>query len=213
MRSKELEEEKYFDPRLCTYKLSGKVRNHVQKVLESNDVEQDTIDHIKEVMEEEEANKNTLGYESLTTLHKYLQRADDTYVETPFWVFKDSCKCIKPKPRVNEQLDRRLHQLRLKDSQNWYTQAAADVDKSIENKLLKSSQTSVANAGDEFRVFNGSVMAVVNSFLVYICAFIFCYKALEHALPEPNIVGQVVFGIVGSTIVAVAELYFLARVI
>lgn len=207
------DDEILFDPRFCSYKLEGKLRGRVERLMESGQVEEHTRNKLKEVMEKDEANKNTLSYDSLAELHKYLQRADEEFVKTPFWIFKDSCKCIKPKPRANKQLEARLRQLRLRESQLMYDKAACDVDRKIENKLTRSSQINITKPGDEFRAFDGSVMAVINSFLVYICTFVFCYKALEYALMEPNIIGQVLFGLFGSTVVAVAELYFLARVI
>lgn len=208
------EVDRLHDPRFCSYKLEGELRNHVEQLATSDQVEQDTRDRLREVLDEDEANKNTLSYESLTRLHKYLQRADEQYVETPFWLFKEACKCIKPRERANKQLEARLKQLRLRESQLMYDKTARDVDKEIENKLTRSSQVRESSRpGEEFRAFNGSVMAVINSFLVYICTFVFCYKALEYALMEPNIIGQVLFGLFGSTVVAIAELYFLARVI
>lgn len=206
------DDDRLFDPRFCSYKLDGRLRDRVEKLMNSDEVEEDTRINLKEIMDEDEANKSTLSYESLTKLHKYLQRADEEFIETPFWLFKDSCKCIKPKPRANKQLETRLRQLRLKESQLMYDKTAADVDKEIENKLTRTSQNKIDKPGDEFRAFDGSVMAVINSFLVYICTFVFCYKALEYASMEPNIIAQVLFGLFGSTVVAVAELYFLVRV-
>lgn len=46
-----------------------------------------------------------------------------------------------------------------------------------------------------------------------ICTFVFCYKALEYALPNPKIIAQLLFGLAGFTVVAAAELYFLSEVI
>lgn len=213
----------YFDPRSCTYKLDGKIRKHVDRLVKSDDVEEQTKSILTDLMDKEEANKNTLTYDSLVDLHKYISRADREYIE-PFYQFCEKCKCIKPKPRENKQLEERLRLLRLKDSHATYNNMTASVDRLVENKLEMSLDSSkkvystVNNADSqgemsEFKKLNGPLVAVFNSFLVFICTFIFCYKALEYSLPKPNITGQVLFGLGGSIIVAIAELYFLFRVI
>lgn len=228
--------DQFFDPSVCAYKLSGKIREHIDHLLVSDDVLECTKSTLRNLMDQEEANKNTLNYDMLTKLHKYIQRADREYTE-PFYQFLEKCKCIEPKPRENKLLDVRLKILRLKHSQSLYDIMAASVDKIIENKFddisggkgdatagiysntdnkrvgLGRTTTATTNYSTEFRKLNGSAVAVFNSFLVFICTFIFCYKALEYSLTTPNIIAQVLFGLAGSTIVAFAELYFLIRVL
>lgn len=202
-----------FDPSCCSYKLSGKLRSQIEKLIGCTDVPENTRSKLSELMKEVESSKDTLSYDYLTSLHKYLQHADpDTYSE-PFYLFQEKCKCIKPKPRDNKQLESRLRMLRLKNSQAIYNRMAVTVDRLIERRVEQESVDGNDCSTKELRLFSGSMMAVINSFLVYICTFIFCYKALEYALPQPHIVGQVLFGLFGSTVVACAELYFLARVI
>lgn len=214
----------YFDPRSCTYKLSGKIRKHVDSLIKSDDVEEHVKTILSNLMDKEETNKSTLTYDSLVNLHKYILRADKEYIE-PFYKFCDTCKCIKPKPRENKQLEERLKMLRLKDSQATYNSMTASVDRLVENKLNSSLDSSKnvyctderrqdrQSETSEFKKLNGPLVAVFNSFLVFICTFIFCYKALEYSLAKPNITAQVLFGLGGSIVVAIAELYFLSRVI
>lgn len=204
-------EDPTFDPSCCTYKLGNKIRRHVEKILKDEDVEKETKTIIEDLMDLEEANKNTLKYDSLVKLHKYVQRADPDYCD-PFYMFSENCKCIPPKPRENSQLEERLKKLRLKSSQNMYNTMTSSVDRIVARKIDNQTD-SVGGHNEEIKVFSGSTMAVINSFLVYICTFIFCYKAVEYSLSEPNIIAQVLFGLLGSTVVACAELYFLARVI
>lgn len=216
------------DPRYCTYKLSGSIRGKVEKLTHSEDVEEATKKILIDLMNQEEANKNTLTYDSLTKMHKYIQRADPDYIE-PFYLFSEKCKRIDPKPRENKQLDARLKILRLRSSQAEYNSMTAAVDRLVENKMEKLADSDDSNSTSkvysnlnntdgqshmsEFKKLNGPMVAVFNSFLVFICTFIFCYKALEYAMPRPNIIAQVLFGLAGSTIVAIAELYFLLRVV
>ena len=203
-----------FDPSCCTYKLNGDIRNYVQELIDGKkdgQVDEKAQTILRDLMDQEEANKGTMSYDSLSELHRFMQRADKNYLD-PFYMLLEECKCIRPEQRENKQLETRLKRLRLRCSQQMYDKMASSVDRVVENK----TNTSLVNGGDtqkEARLLNGSVMAVINSFLVFICTFIFCYKALEYSLAEPHIVGQVLFGLLGSTIVACAELYFLIRVI
>lgn len=215
-----------FDPSSCSYKLDGATRSQIEELLKNEDAAEGRVKKIlRLLMDEDESNKNTLSYDSLARLHKYLQHADPDRFPEPFYMLLDKCKCIKPKPRENEQLETRLQQLRLRNSQAIYNKMASSVDRLIEKKIEEESSSkgdtsggigcdsSTLAVGKELRLLSGSMIAVINSFLVYICTFVFCYKALEYSLPQPHIVGQVLFGLLGSTVVACAELYFLARVI
>lgn len=216
------------DPRICSYKLSGDIRKKVDILTNSKDVEPAVKTRLKTIMEEDESNKNTLTYESLAALHKYIQWADPDDLQ-PFYLFKEACKCVAPKSRDNKQLNDRLNNLRLRESQKIYNCMTASVDRAVEDKMERladsgnnsSSSQVYSNLNNkdsqthlsEFKRLNGSLVALFNSFLVFICTFIFCFKALEYALPRPNIIAQVLFGLGGSTVVAIAELYFLLRVI
>lgn len=205
------------------------MRDRVEELTTSDEVEHDTKSTLIDIMEEDEANKNTLTYDSLVELHKYISRADKEYVD-PFYLFLEDCKCIEPKARDNKQLDARLRKLRLQSSQAMYDKMTASVDRISERKVeqmidqVRSPSNIYSNSNDdnnlggqdqssEFKKLNGPLTAVINSFLIFICTFIFFYKALEYALPQPNITAQVLFGLGGSSVVAIAELYFLARVI
>lgn len=230
MSKKPPKKDPFFDPRCCTYRLSSKIRDHVEQLINSEAVESDTKTVLTELMNEDESNKNTLVYDSIVKLHKFISRADEEYCE-PFYIFCEKCKCIMPKPRDNKQLDERLKLLRLRNSQSMYNKITVSVDRLSEKKVEKEfdranrdnlssnfystnlNNTDTEDTMSEFKKVNGSVVAVFNSFLVCICTFIFFYKALEYAIPTPNITAQVLFGLGGSTVVAIAELYFLSRVI
>lgn len=202
-----------FDPRLCTYKLNPKVRGLIEDLINSKSVETETKVVLAELMEYEEGNKNTLDYESLVKLHKYYQRADPDY-QDPFYVFSESCKCIEPKPRDNQALDKRIKMLRLRETQLIYDKLTYTVDRTVKDKITRHEDGRESPGGPtEFKDLYGSAIAVFNSFLVYICTFIFCYKAMEYSLERPNVILQAMFGFVASLVVAVAELYFLFRVV
>lgn len=227
------EPDRFFDPSTCTYKLSGTIRKQIDDLVVSDSVSDDTKSVLRYLLDQEESNKSTLNYDMIVELHKYLQRADRDYME-PFYLFVEKCKCIEPRPRENKVLEDRLRRLRLESSKSLYNSMASSVDRSVKDRIESDPESNLSaniysktannqNASyqrtttthytTEFRKLNGSVVAVFNSFLVFICTFIFCYKALEYSLASPNIIAQVVFGLAGSTVVAFAELYFLIRVI
>lgn len=228
VRKNKADRESLIDPRCCKYRLDQKHRKHVNELLTSNDIDKDTKSRLELLMDEDECNKNTLTYESLVTLHKYIQRADRSYMD-PFYVFAETCKRIEPKPRDNEQLEKRLQQLRFRESHAIYEGMTSSVDRLVENKILAKAdaadsrqaiQLSTGSSVEcpkstltEVRELYGSAIAVFNSFLVFLCTFLMSYKALEYALPVPNIIAQTSFGLFCSLVVAVAELYFLMRVV
>lgn len=192
--------DRLFDPRTGQYRLDKETRAFVETLKDSNAV-------LLELLDEYKQNKNKFSYDSLTKLHKHIQICDPDY--PPFYTLIDRCKCFKPKPRENKELEERLQRLRLRESQMYYNEVTSEIERT--SKANNSKITS--SVAEDVRAVKGSLVAVFNSFLVYICTFIFCYKAMEYAIPEPNITNQVLFGLAGSTVVACAELYFLFRVI
>lgn len=218
MTASKKQKDPYFDPRNCTYRLSRKIRDHVEKLIKNENVSSETKTVLVDLMNKDESNKNTLNYESLVKLHKYISRADTDYID-PFYIFSEDCKCIQPKPRENKELEKRLNQLRHKISQEMYDKMTSSVDRICETKVDERADRSnndvstTSNSISEFKNLYGSLVAVFNSFLVFICTFIFFYKAIEYALPQSNIIAQVACGLGASTIVAIAELYFIVRVI
>lgn len=210
-------EDPLFDPSTCKYRLSQQIRDDVARIIKDEKADEETRNIINEIMDDDETNKNLLDYNAIAKLHKYMQWADKKFTE-PFYMFKDKCKCIIPKPRDNKILDIRLKHYQQKSSQALYNSMTASVDGQVRRSLTDNvkgniNNDTIGNTQKEFKDLYGSVVAVFNSFLVFICTFFFCYKALEYALPVPNYVAQVLFGILGSLVVAVAEIYFLMRVV
>lgn len=209
-------EDKLFDPRYCLYKLNEDTTKSLDKLIDSDSIDKETKTILDDFRTHYNSSNHTTDYHSLADLHKYMQRADPDYTD-PFYVLMESCEYIEQNKRDNKQLDKRLKHLSLKMSQRIYDRMTASVDRQVEDKLVKEEDSSIdtANQGgqSEFRKVHGSVVAVFNSFLVYLCTFTFFYKAVEYALPTPNIVAQVTSGLVASTVVGLAELYFLLRIV
>jgi hypothetical protein len=58
-----------------------------------------------------------------------------------------------------------------------------------------------------------TLIAVFNSFLVVIGTFVFVFKAVEYSMTTPDVTVQVMSSLIASLIVALAEVYFLAKII
>lgn len=201
------------DPRDYLYKLNEDVRLQLDNILESSrsSIDKELKENIISLLKEE-----NLNYESLSRLHQYIQRADLDYNEF-FYQFVSRCQSIAPAPRANKELERRLKYLKKVDSQRNYNKMTSMFNNNNNNynetSTVTSSKEDKASHMSEIKQLRATTIAVINSFLVFLCTFIFCYKAVEYSMHIPHIPTQVLSGIAGSTIVAIAELYFLFRIV
>ncbi|CAG2104692.1 unnamed protein product [Medioppia subpectinata] len=118
-------------------------------------------------------------------------------------------KCYRCLHR-NKELEDRLAELNCKQSNRDYNSMTSSV--SVGPNPAKQSAESVS-LGAEFRQMRPTLIATANAFLTIGGTFFFCYKAVEYSLPEPNISSQILSGLFGAMVVAVAEIYFLVRII
>ena len=57
------------------------------------------------------------------------------------------------------------------------------------------------------------LITLVNSLMVVGATFFFVFKAVEYSMPQPDVTVQVLVSLVAAVVVAIAELYFLSKVI
>lgn len=86
------------DPRDCMYRLGNAIRKRITKALANDNVDQESKRQIEIALEKEEENKQLINYETLTIIHKHLQRIDITYNDY-FFEFMDQCKIVAPPSR------------------------------------------------------------------------------------------------------------------
>ncbi|XP_054168143.1 uncharacterized protein LOC128965464 [Oppia nitens] len=200
------------DPRLCSYRLGNKIRRTIKKAIEvdaeDNDQLKYSINELRKAVDTEDDNKQLITYDTLSSIHKYLQRIDSNY-DLFFYQFLDECKVILPQSRKNKELEERLIELNCKQSVKDYKSMTTSMGGISSDKESASS----FSLGYEFRQMRPTLIAVFNAFLTIGGTFIFVYKAVEYSLPEPHISTQVLSGLFGAMIVAVAEMYFLVRII
>ncbi|CAG2164370.1 unnamed protein product [Oppiella nova] len=200
------------DPRVCMYRLGNKTRKTVNKALDTDcgdsDVLNESVAELKKVMDTEDDNKQLFSYDSLSLIHKCLQRIDTNY-ELYFYQLLDECRVVLPQSRKNKELEDRLLDLNCKQSSRDYKSMTS----SVSVGSSPSKETPEVSFGSEFREMRPTLIAVINAFVTIGGTFLFCYKAVEYSLPEPHVSTQVLSGLFGALIVAVAEMYFLVRII
>lgn len=81
------------------------------------------------------------------------------------------------------------------------------------SNLGSESSTSLSGVGQEIRNLKPTLIALINSLLVIGGTFVFVFKAVEYSMSTPDIVVQVFAGLIASIVVAIAEIYFLIKVI
>ncbi|XP_070572789.1 transmembrane protein 199-like [Ptychodera flava] len=108
-----------------------------------------------------------------------------------------------PKPKRNPELVARLERLKAEQQNREYNR----MTKAINVKNLQ--KTSFAEFGAEVRSVKRQVMTVMNSFLTVIGAFVFGYMAASFS--HQPVALCVMVGLVLSSIVGLADLYFLAK--
>ncbi|KAH7976213.1 hypothetical protein HPB52_010093 [Rhipicephalus sanguineus] len=110
-------------------------------------------------------------------------------------------------PPRNPELEARVQKLKAQQLNRDYDRMTSDVD------VCRARSSPFSKVGDEVRQVKQQSWAVVNLLVTVGGTFAFFYKAVEYSLPDPHIPLQVLVGLVTSIVVAVAELYFLIRVI
>lgn len=105
------------------------------------------------------------------------------------------------------ELEARIQKLKAQQLNREYDRMTSDVD------VCRSRSSPLTQVGAEVRQVRQQSWAVVNLLVTVGGTFAFFYKAVEYSLPDPHIALQVLAALFASIVVAVAELYFLIRVI
>ncbi|XP_002731814.1 vacuolar ATPase assembly protein VMA12-like [Saccoglossus kowalevskii] len=111
-----------------------------------------------------------------------------------------------PKPKRNPELVARLERLKAQQANREYKQ----MTKGVDNQII-GSQNTFAEFGTELRSVKKQVLAVFNSFVTVICAFVFGYMAAYYTYQPTAFC--ILVGLIMSTIVALADIYFIAKTV
>lgn len=90
------------DPRECLFRLGNNIRKLINKALDqncddNNDIKE-AIDCLQNAVQTEDNNKQLIDYETLSSIHKYLQRIDANY-NLYFYQLLDECRVVLPQTR------------------------------------------------------------------------------------------------------------------
>ncbi|XP_065281132.2 transmembrane protein 199 [Dermacentor albipictus] len=110
-------------------------------------------------------------------------------------------------PPRNPELEARVQKLKAQQLNRDYDRMTSDVD------VCRARSSLFTKVGAEVRQVKQQSWALVNLLVTVAGTFAFFYKAVEYSLPDPHIPLQVLVALIASIVVAVAELYFLIRVI
>lgn len=200
-------EDKWLDPTKLQYRLRNSLRKRIESAI-NNDHDkskEDLRQELNQLFEEDESSKQLLSYDQVSQVHKLLQRLDSSYF-LYFFEFLDECRVFVPEERSNKELEARLKQLQLESSKKAYECMTGSV---LVNTKSKSTLSSL---GSDIKSIRKSLIAIFNSALVVAGTFVFVYKAVEYSRPEPDVTLQVFSALIASIVVAMAELYFLAKI-
>ena len=131
----------------------------------------------------------------------------------------------------NKELDERLKRLQLESSNKSYQEMTRNItrgsntgvngiDIQAEGKYfclwnIIQGLTNLVHVSlpSSVRSIRPILIALLNSVLVIGGTFVFVFKAVEYSMTTPDIVTQVMAALIAALIVALAEVYFLAKII
>lgn len=88
-------DDKLLDPTQLTFRLKGPIRKRIQSLLDKEDGDEETKEELARLVD---SDKQMLSYESLSEIHKRIQRLDPTY-NMYFFELLDECRALVPNER------------------------------------------------------------------------------------------------------------------
>lgn len=194
--------DKNLDPRVLNFRLSVKMRRIIESSLklENNPKEREKL---QKMMELEEANKSLMSYDDLNVLHSLLLRINSDY-NFFFYQLLDETSAIIPPSSSNKEYASRVSELKRKEANQIYHSMTKGL------KIVASNQPRLND--NDWRQLKPIITALINSIIVIVASFFFIYKAVEYALPQKNISIQMLVAILGTCVIASAELYFFIKI-
>ncbi|XP_077996260.1 vacuolar ATPase assembly protein VMA12-like [Glandiceps talaboti] len=185
--------------------LSDKIRRVIETILTDDDLPV----KLKSKLETFSSNKQneevqSIPFDTVQLCHHQLTK-DGTSSLYLHELLDDSDVYFPPLPKRqrNPELVARLERLKREQEEKEYKR----MTKGINTETLKKS--TFAEFGAEVRSVKKQLMTVFNSFLTVICAFVFGYMAASYS--HQPVALCILVGILLSTIVGIADLYFIAK--
>lgn len=176
----------------------------------ANQLQMNKVDGLKNILQRTNNLNGMFNYEDLVELHRLLLFLDkNEKIQNFFYEFlEDNFRiCQMPENRKNPLLDARLKQLKLKAATSDYNAMISNV------KGYHSRSLDKLSLGEEIRNIKSTILATINAMMVIIATFFFFFFAIKYIRPDYEIGKLVLFSFGAATIVAIAEIYFLMRII
>ncbi|XP_020612591.1 transmembrane protein 199-like isoform X2 [Orbicella faveolata] len=168
-------------------------------------------------------------YTSMSLVNQESAKAEKI-VPIPFKLVKQLWECLREKQTTDSGSKMYLHEL-LAGSEVYVEplklpekspelvarlkklkaeQEKAEYDRMVSNVNKKWDQSDGMQFGQEVRSGSKQLASIINFLLSVVGTFVFGYIASQYAFPSVAV--RVIIGIVLAVVVAIAELYFMARV-
>lgn len=191
------------------------------------------LEQLEELMFQEDEHKQAFSYDDLVKMHQLLQYLEEdaekdgaekkastkgspasSFRSQYFFQFmEDNFKVIQPEKRKNAELDERLRKLKYKAASSDYDAMTANISRAFRSSGGKSGSGATGDFSQELRNIRSTLIATANAFMVIVATFAFFYIAFGYARPDTTTASKVLFSFSASMVVAVAEVYFLIRII
>jgi len=154
-------------------------------------------------------NENSVSYDVLSEAHDFYSKFQKKLSSPEYTELRDLVKTSRvfnrnlPEPIRSPELVKRLTRLKKEQEQVVYNKMVTNVTKS---KKLNLGQ----DIGVAYRSVRQQTMSILNLLLSVIAAFMFGYVASQYAFQD-NLGYRVILGLFLAIIVAIADLYFMAR--
>ena len=160
--------------------------------------------------------KQTFTYNDLVELHRLLQHLDPSenmeLAREYFYEFLENNFRVMqlPERRTNLSLDERLRKLRFKAASDEYDSMVQNVAHYVIGNNRFGAKFSMSQ---DFRQLRSTLLATINAMMVIAATFFFFYVTIHYTRPDFDTGKVVLYSFGASMVVAMAELYFLIRII
>lgn len=186
--------------------------------VDKTDNKNDKLERLVTIFNKNQEEKNdAYTYDEMRQMHELLQHLDDRFLSKHFYEFLEyeSNLTYVPPERKNQELEKNLRTLRVKNALADYNEMSKGVDRVV-NKRAKgfgyAGSKDAPTLAEEMRKMRGILFQATESKLAIIGTFFGMYFALPYFYPLPMHL-RILISFLVSVPVIVADLYNLFKLI
>lgn len=189
--------------------LSADIKKFLSNLLKHGSISRTLKTKIRIALTSNSETEHSIPYEVLTDAHDFYTEFTLTTGNSDYVEIRNLVKTSKvfnetiPEPVRSPELVKRLTKLKAEQEQREYNQMVKNVKT---NKMTLGQEV-----GQAVRTTGQQAMSVVNFVLSVVATFAFAFVASQYAFSE-DLGLRLIFSIVLATAVALAELFFMARI-